>query len=278
MLLLMSKIFFMNGIVINIDPVILHSGNFELRWYGVMIMLAAVAGIIILLRRGVSKGISRDDIYSLIPWVFIGGLAGARLFHVADNLRYYLKNPLLILQFQQGGLAIWGALLGGAIAAIIYCRVRKLSLIRMADAAVPALLVAQIIGRVGCIINGDSYGSLTSLPWGFIYTNPGALIPSSYWGLPTHPYPVYEMLWNGIILLVLLKLEHVFKKDGMMFFSYLVLYAVGRFILTFVRQENTWFWGLQEAQVLALAIFFISAITAIYIYRKPLVPVVLKDN
>jgi phosphatidylglycerol---prolipoprotein diacylglyceryl transferase len=259
----------MNGIVINIDPVILHSGNFELRWYGVMIMLAAVAGIFVLLQRGTSKGISRDDIYSLIPWVFVGGLAGARLFHVIDNFAYYWKDPLLVFQFQQGGLAIWGALAGGAIAAIIYCRVRKLSIIRLADAAVPALLVAQIVGRVGCIINGDSYGSLTSLPWGFIYTNPGAIIPPSYWGVPTHPYPVYEMLWNGISLLVLLKLEHVFKKDSLMFFSYLALYAVGRFILTFVRQENIWFWGLQEAQVLALAIFFIAATAAIYIYRKP---------
>jgi len=268
----------MTGIVINIDPVILHAGGFELRWYGLMILLAVVAGMYILLSRARKKGISKDDIYGLLPWIIVGGMLGARLFHIVDNLGYYLKNPLLILQFQQGGLAIWGALIGGAIATVIYCRVRKLSLIRIADAAVPALLVGQIVGRVGCIINGDSYGSLTNLPWGFIYTNPGALIPSSYWGLPTHPYPVYEMLWNEIILLVLLKLEHVFKKDGMMFFSYLVLYAVGRFILTFVRQENTWFWGLQEAQVLALAIFFISAITAIYIYRKPLVPVVLKDN
>jgi phosphatidylglycerol:prolipoprotein diacylglycerol transferase len=121
---------------------------------------------------------------------------------------------------------------------------------------------------VGCIINGDSYGSLTSLPWGFIYTNPGALIPSSYWGLPTHPYPVYEMLWNGISLIVLLKLEPLFKKDGLMFFSYLALYAVGRFLLTFVRQENVWFWGLQEAQVISIAIFLAAMTSIIYLRRK----------
>lgn len=258
----------MNGIIINVDPVILHVGFFELRWYGLMIMLAAVAGMVILLQRASKKGISKDDIYSLLPWVFIGGLVGARLFHVIDNFGYYLKNPFLILQFQQGGLAIWGAMIGGAIAAIIYGRAKRLPLGRLADAATPALLVAQIIGRIGCVINGDSYGSVTGLPWGFIYTNPDALIPASYWGLPTHPYPVYEMIWNGIALLVILRFERVFKKDGMVFLSYLLLYAAGRFMFTFVRQENVWFWGLQEAQVLAVAFLIVTSVALIYLYGK----------
>ncbi len=152
--------------------------------------------------------------------------------------------------------------------AAIYCKAKKLSLVRLADAAVPALLVAQIIGRAGCIINGDSYGGLTTLPWAFIYTNPHALIPAAYLGLPMQPYPMYEMIWNGIALLTIWRLERFLNKDGMEFLVYLLSYAAGRFLLTFVRQENVWFWGVQEAQVISIAIFLAAVASIIYLLRK----------
>lgn len=258
----------MSGLVINIDPAIFRLGSFEFRWYSLMILIATIAGIAILLHRGQRKGISKDNIYSLLPWVFIGGILGARLFHVLDNFKYYWDNPLLILQLQLGGLAIWGALVGGSIIAAIYCNARKIPFVRLLDAAVPALLVAQMIGRVGCIINGDAYGGLTNLPWAFIYTNPHAMIPAAYLGLPTHPYPVYEMVWNGIVLLGIWRLERFFKRDGMEFLAYLAFYAVGRFLLTFVRQENVWFWGMQEAQVISIVIFLAAATSIGYLLKK----------
>ena len=258
----------MNGIVINIDPVIFRIGYFELRWYSIAIILAAVVAMVIADHEGKRKGLPADFVYSLVPVVLIAGLIGARLFHVIDQWEYYAGNLLQVLQLQRGGLAIWGGLVGGGVAAFVYARIRHIPVGHLADTMVPALLTAQIIGRLGCIINGDAYGGITSLPWGFIYTNPDALIPSTLLGVPTHPYPLYEMLGNGVTLLALPKLRHSLKKDGLLFFGYLSLYSMWRFILTFVRQENTVIWQLQQAQLIAIATLVITAAAFIYLSRK----------
>lgn len=258
----------MSGIVINVDPVLLHFGHFALRWYSVIILAAVIAAVLISARQAKKKGLPPEVIYTMAPWLLVAGIVGARLFHVVDRWSYYAANPSLILQIQQGGLAIWGALVGGAIALFVYARARRLPLARLLDVLVPGLLVAQIIGRFACIVNGDAAGAATSLPWGFIYVNPEAMVPAGLAGVPTHPYPVYEMLWNGITLAVLLKASGRFKVDGALFLSYASVYALGRLVLTFVRQEAVWFWGLQEAQVVSIVLMVASIALLAYRLRK----------
>jgi phosphatidylglycerol:prolipoprotein diacylglycerol transferase len=263
----------MNGIVINIDPVIFQIGGFEFRWYSLAVIAAAYAVLFLAVKGAVRRGIPAQVMYGMAPWVMVGAIFGARFFHVLDHLGYYSAHPELILQFQQGGLAIWGALIGGGIAMVIYSRLEKISLPVLLDVMVPALLIGQIIGRFGCIVNGDAAGSVTGLPWGFIYVHPNASIPAALAGVPTQPYPVYEMLWNGASLLVLLSLRKHFKRDGALFASYLVIYALGRLVLTTVRQETILFWGLQEAQVIALVAFTMAGAIFAWLYRRNHAPV-----
>ncbi len=137
---------------------------------------------------------------------------------------------------------------------------------------VPGLLVAQIIGRFACIIDGDAVGSATTLPWGFTYINPNAMVPAGLLGVPVHPYPVYDQLWNLMGLAIALKLRRHFKTDGLLFFTYLSIYAVGRFMLSFVRLEKIWFWGLQEAQVIAILIALVSIVAMVYLMAKQRIP------
>src|SRR3972149_4901420 len=195
----------MNSIAIGIDPVIVHLGTFELRWFGVMIMMAVILGIWMAIFQARRRGISADDIYSVGLWGVIGGIIGARLFHVVDKWDYYLSHPLQILALQQGGLAIWGGAVGGLLAGAIYARYKKLPLVPTMDIGAFGLITGQIVGRLGCIINGDAAGAPTTLPWGFQYVHPNALLPQaivdyaqgqgrSVAEIATHPYPVYEMI------------------------------------------------------------------------------------
>lgn len=256
----------MNGIVISIDPVILRLGQFELRWYSLLIMAGIAAAVMITVPRARKKGIAPDQIYYGVPWVVLGGLVGARLFYVIDHGDHFLANPMQIIR--GAGAAVYGALAGGIVASVVYAKIRHIPLGRAADSLAPGVLVGQMIGRIGCIINGDVWGRVTDLPWAFIYTHPGAMLPRELLGQPTHPYPAYEIIWNGFVLLVIRQLEHRVKKDWILFLSYLSLYSLGRFILMFVREQRTWVWGLQQTQVVALVVLVVAVPAVIHLARR----------
>jgi phosphatidylglycerol:prolipoprotein diacylglycerol transferase len=133
------------------------------------------------------------------------------------------------------------------------------------DAAAPGVLLGQIIGRLGCVVNGDSQGLPSDLPWAFTYVHPDALAPEL--GLPGHPYPVYEMLWNLVGLALLWGLRGRLRTPGALFLLYAAYYALGRLLLSSVRQETLAFWGLQQAQVIALGALLLAGLVALYLLR-----------
>lgn len=241
----------MGPIVIDVNPVILQLGNFSLRWYGLFIGVAIVVAFLIARREGIRKGVDEDAIFSVGTWAVLGGVAGARLLHVIDRWPQYAASPAAILAIQDGGLAIYGAILGGVAAGAMSAYRRGLSVARIADAAAPGLILAQAIGRIGCLFNGDALGAPTSLPWGIVYTNPASMAPSL--GVAYHPTPAYEMVGDILIFAVLWSLRGRLRPDGTLFLTYLALYSALKFSVTFVRQEVVFLAGMQEAQVVSLA-------------------------
>ncbi|MBI2847119.1 MAG: prolipoprotein diacylglyceryl transferase [Chloroflexi bacterium] len=255
----------LRSITINVDPIILHVGPFGLHWYTLAVTGGIVVAIWLALRESRRKGLNQDKMMSLAIWSVLVGLIGARLFHVVDKLSYYLENPAQILAVYQGGLAIWGGILVGGLTGIIYAWRVGLPIARTADVAAVSILAGQMIGRLGCIVNGDAYGGPTSLPWAFVYVNPGSLIPPEFFGVPTHPYPLYEILWDAALFAGLWAWRKQPKSDGLLFLTYASVYALGRFTLTFVRREDITLLGLQQAQVISLIVLIValSAIVAL---------------
>ncbi len=248
----------MNGIVIDVNPMIAHAGPFMLSWFNLFFALAIFAGAWLGLREARRRGLDVEKVQSLILWAVLGGLVGARLFHVVDRWGLYADDPLRALYVWEGGLAVYGGLIGGVLTGFVYAWRSGLPAWRVADAAAPGLILGQALGRLACIPNGDAYGAPTDVPWAFIYTNPMTMVPDNLLGVPLHPYPAYELLFDLAVLGLLWRLRDVFKADGLLFLTYVGVYAVGRFLLTFFRMEQVWFFGLQEAQVVALAVLVVA--------------------
>jgi phosphatidylglycerol:prolipoprotein diacylglycerol transferase len=238
-------------ITITLDPVLFHAGAFALRWYSLIVLTAIVVGIWLTAREAERRGFKQDDIYDAAIWIIVGGLIGARLFHVMDHWSMeFARNPIRALYIWEGGLAIWGALVGGLMTAALIAWRRGWRFPRLLDAAAPGLVLAQAIGRVACVITGDAMGKPTTGPFGFAYTSPNALVPQL--GVYYTPMPVYEIIANLGIFFILWKLRTRNWSDGSLFLVYLVLYSLERFFLAFTSSYRIIAFGLTQSQLVAL--------------------------
>lgn len=253
---------------INADPLIGSIGPFKFHWYGLIMALAVVIGVWIFSKQLAKRGISSQNALGIAVIAVPCGIIGARVFSVFDNIGYYWDNPGEIFGLGLVGLAIYGVVIGGILGLIVYCLWKKLPILRVIDCTALAFPVAQIIGRSANIINGDTWGPATTLPWGFTYINPAAFLPDSLLGVPTHPTPVYEQIWLLVVIAVLLLTIPRMKADGMAFFAYIGLYSLGRFFISFYRENNIIALGLMEAQLFALAGIIVSPIVIYLLWRR----------
>ncbi len=247
-------------IEIDIGPNLFTLGTFVLSWHGFFSFIAVATAVYLVGRWAPLRGIDPDAIYSIAIWGIIGGIIGARFVHVVDNWTFYSNSPGQILAIYSGGIGLWGGLLGGFIASAAYALRTHHPVGIIADLTAPALLIVQTIGRLGDIVNGEHCAKATDFFLSFVWTNPAsdARICDNGVGVGVHPVIAYEMIWNMLALIVVWRLRGKIRPAGMLFALYLALYSMGRFAISFAREDKVWAIGLQEAHYIALLVLAIT--------------------
>ncbi len=246
-----------------------------LSWHGLLAFVAVAISVVLVGRWAPLRGVDPDAVYSIAVWVIIGGIIGARLVHVVDNWvctspegLCYSRDPGLVFAVWSGGIGLWGGVLGGLAAGVAACVIMKQPIGVIADLAAPAALIGQTIGRLGDIVNGEHCAKATDSFIGFFWTHPDTLAAPQYCangyispegvGSASHPVILYEILWNTLSLAVIWRLRGRLKPDGMLFALYLALYSLGRFFITFLREDRVWALGMQEAHFIALGVLAVT--------------------
>src|SRR5437868_653557 len=189
------------GIPIFIDPTLIRIDlpvfPIQITWHGFFTAVGTLVGIWLAVRWAVKAGFTEDDTFSVAMWGVIGAIIGARVFHVIDQWDFYAKDPISILKVNEGGLAIYGTIVGGPVAGALYAWRKKLNVARLADIAAPPLILGMAIGRIGDIINGEHHGAhAQGFPLAVVYTNPNTL---GELGVPVHLAVGYELLMDLVI-------------------------------------------------------------------------------
>jgi prolipoprotein diacylglyceryl transferase len=244
------------------SPVIFDIGPFALRWYGLFIALGIGVGTWItsreLARKGYESELALDSLFFIIPPGFIG----ARVYHVITDYDLYADDPFPgVFAVWNGGLGIYGAVVGGFLGLLIFCRFRDVSPLAFADAAAPGLAIGQALGRWGNYFNQELFGRPTDLPWAIRIAPENR--PTGFTDAETfHPTFFYESVWNLLVALTLLWVIRRFAgrlKNGDVFLLYVSLYSVGRFFVEALRVDPAFIIGssirgnLFVSSVLALA-------------------------
>ena len=238
----------------NINPVLLKLGSLEIRYYGIIYALAFLIGYYYIKRESEKRNLKLDA-DSLITYLIIGTLIGARLFEIIFyNPSFYFSNPLEIFALWHGGLSFHGGLVGGLVASIIFCRKYKIRLLELGDILAVPLAFGLFIGRIANFINGELYGYPTNLSWGVDFGD----------GIFRHPTQIYESLKNLFIFFILLKLKKKEHKEGYPFFVFLPLYGLIRFFIEFLQVPENYLLGMPTGQLFSALMF----ITGIYFLTK----------
>src|SRR3989338_5009317 len=240
-------------------PRSIEIGPFSIHFYGLIIVFAIFAGWYLAKNRARIYEIPQkifDDPILLIPLVL--SIAGARLYHVLDLWSYYGKNLIEIVKIQNGGLGIWGGILGMLLGFLIVAKVKNLDLLKILDLAAPSVILGQAIGRFGNYINQEGFGPPTNLPWG-VFIDPQNRPTQYLLYTRFHPTFFYEAVLNLIFFILLLYLAGKVKIKGQIFALYLIFYSIARTISEFWRIDTWVVDDIKIAYIFSLAAFICGA-------------------
>lgn len=262
-------------------PIIFEWGSLSIRWYGLLIASAVLLGVTLSQYLANRRRINPDLIGDLAIWLVVAAIPSARLYYVAFQWQEYAQHPEQIIAIWKGGIAIHGAILGGLIASLIFCRVRRVSFWQLADLIAPSLILGQAIGRWGNFFNSEAFGRPTDLPWKLFI--PFDRRPPGYESFEYfHPTFLYESLWNLMVFALLSTLffrdlrGKPYLKGGTLILVYMVAYSCGRFWIEGLRTDSLMLGPLRIAQVVSLVEISLGlfGLAWLYLLNRPLPDVV----
>lgn len=266
-------------------------GNLSVSPHGVGIAVGYFIGATLMARRARKNGFDEDHAWNAAVVGILGAIVGARLAYVIGHIDQF-NEPIEYLQIYKGGISLMGGLIGGFLAAWLYCRAKKLDFGRLADMGAAGLAIGTAVGRIGDLVIGDHLGRTTDGFWGWEYKG-GELIsappcdPSVYPsadgciqpGMVVHQTALYDSLWALVIFLVILRLERKPRPKGFLVFTWAAMYSIGRILTDLTRVDKTWFdTGLTGSQLTAIAVLLLSLIGLARLRRSPKGPAVAPDD
>ncbi|MFN9426856.1 MAG: prolipoprotein diacylglyceryl transferase [Cyanobacteriota bacterium] len=261
----------------------LQLGPFSLRWYGLLIATAVVVGLALARRLARRRAIDPALVSDLLPILVIGAVLGARIYYVLLEWRHYRGQWPEMLAVWHGGIAIHGALIGGTLATILFCRWRRQAFWSLLDVLMPAVALGQAIGRWGNFFNSEAFGLPTQLPWKL--TIPPSHRPPEFLDQATfHPTFLYESLWNlGVCALLLVLFRQASRgrlepRPGALSCVYLMAYSSGRLWIEGLRLDPLCLFsqppfctgGLRMAQLVSLLLMLLGALGLWWLYGRRL--------
>ena len=224
-------------------------GVVTVRMYAILIVIGMVLAVLYMRSQEKRLELPTDTALDMALWAIPAGIIGARLYYVAFTWDQYASDPVSILKIWNGGLAIYGGIIGGFLGLLFLSRKRKLPLLKLLDLAAPAVILGQAIGRWGNFFNGEAYGGLITDPkWCFF---PYGVLVDGNWYQATF---FYESMWDFLGFLVLHLARKKMRADGDLLFLYFVFYGVGRAFIEGLRSDSLWWGPFRVSQVLSMAL------------------------
>lgn len=261
----------MEAVLAKIDPIAFELGPIPVHWYGIIIASAMVLAVFLAVNEGQKRGIKEDTIYDLLLWGLPLALICARLYYVIFQWQYYRVYPSEIYRIWDGGIAIYGGLIGAFIVVLVLCKRQEISAWLMLDVVAPTVILAQGIGRWGNFVNQEAHGRATSRFFLQSLHLPEWIINQMRInGVYYQPTFLYESVWDilGFILLVSLRHRLYLFKQGEIFLAYLIWYALGRFFIEGMRTDSLMLGALRVSQWLSLLLFIGAIIVGVWRRRN----------
>ncbi len=215
-------------------PILLEIGSMKLYTYGLFLALGFITAIWFTKRNALFYGISHQNVSDLFFTILVAAILGARLLYVIINFGDYTDSFLDVFKIWNGGLVFFGGFISASLAAVVFCRIKKLEIWKTADVLAPGLALGHSVGRFGCLFAGCCYGRTCDLPIAITFTNPSGLAPLH---AALHPTQLYMVGTNFVLFLILLAIQKRKRFTGMVFLSYVMLYSLFRAIVEYFRGD-----------------------------------------